>query len=164
MESLSGIYGVNDIVALNPPKLSHVVLRVRSLNKSEEFYKSILGLKVTGRIEDKMVFFSSTDSSSHQFALTSVGDTAQGPDPLAVGLYHIAWQVESIQELELFHQRLKENEIPIVGIGNHGSSIGIYFLDPDGNENEMVYEMPIEQWPNGKPLFQGKFPKPINFH
>ena len=49
-----------------------------------------------------------------------------------------------------------------MGIGNHGSSIGVYFLDPDGNEIEMAYEMPIEQWPNRKQLFQGKFPEPIN--
>ena len=163
MENLADNFR-EDTLAINPPRLSHVVLRVRSLVKSEGFYKTVLGLKVTGRIEDRMVFFSANDSSSHQFALTSVGATAQGPDPSAVGLYHVAWQVETIHELELFHQHLKNNEIQIVGIGNHGSSIGIYFLDPDGNENEMVYEMPVDQWPNGKPLFQGKFPRPINFH
>ena len=162
MENLSDNFPGN-IPAINPPRLSHVVLRVRSLVQSEGFYKTILGLKVTGRIEDRMVFFSSNDSSSHQFALTSVGATAQGPDPSAVGLYHVAWQVETIEELESFHQHLKNNNVQIVEIGNHGSSIGIYFWDPDGNENEIVYEMPVDQWPNGKPLFQGKFPRSINF-
>lgn len=135
-------------IKINLPARSHIVLPVRSLDKSEGFYKTILGLRVTGRIEDKMDFFSSNDSSSHQLALTSVGVEAPGSDPLAVGLYYAAWQVETIQELELFHQHLKSNGIQIVGVGNHGISRGVYFLDPDGNEIEMAYEMPVEQWPN----------------
>ena len=149
-------------ITVNPLKLSHIVLRVRFLDDSEKFYKTTVGLKVTGRIADKMVFLSPNDFSSHQLALTSVGVDAQSPDPSAIGLYHDAWQVATVRELELFHQHLKADGIQIMGIGNHGSSIGVYFLDPDGNEIEMAHEMPIDPWPNRKPLFQGKFPKPIN--
>lgn len=73
-------------LTINSPKLSHIVLRVRSLDESEKFQKTILGFRVTGKIENKMVFFPSYKSSSHQLALTPIAVGAQGPDPSALGL------------------------------------------------------------------------------
>ena len=49
-------------------------------------------------------------------------------------------------------------EIKVGGVGNHGISIGVYFFDPDGNEIEVFYELPRDQWPTEGQLFAGKFP------
>ena len=48
--------------------------------------------------------------------------------------------------------------MPIVGYGEHGLGFGIYFMDPDGNEIEVVYELPKEEWPDGKPQLRGRVP------
>ena len=50
-----------------------------------------------------------------------------------------------------------EKGINIEGIGDHGISLGVYFSDPDGNNIEVFYELPKEQWPE-RDVFSGKFP------
>ena len=112
-------------------RLAHLVLRVRELDRSERFYTQVLGLHVTGRVPDRMVFFAADDSSSHELATMALGPDAPGPEQHRVGLYHFAWQMASVEELEQLHRHLKAHNIPIVGIGDHGVSIGVYFLDPE---------------------------------
>ena len=45
----------------------------------------------------------------------------------------------------------------ILDIGDHGISLGIYFADPDGNQIEVFYELPKEEWPEEE-MFSGNFP------
>jgi catechol-2,3-dioxygenase len=140
------------------------VLRVRDVERAEKFYTEVLGLKVTGKSPGRMVFFSSDgSSSSHELACMALGAGAPGPEQDRVGLYHMAWQVDSLEELERFHQHLKGHDVRIVGYGDHGMSVGIYFLDPDGNEVECFYELPREKWPAEGPHTRGKFPLPVSF-
>ncbi len=65
--------------------------------------------------------------------------------------------MESLPALQAFYRDLKESDTQIVGIGDHGISLGVYFVDPDGNEIEVFYELPREQWPEGN-VFGGSFP------
>ena len=147
---------------VKPQRLAHLVLRVRDLERTERFYTEVLGLHVTGRIPGRMVFFAADDESSHELGAQALGPDAPGPEQDRVGLYHFAWQMGSVEELEGFHRHLKANDARIVGIGDHGTSFGIYFLDPDGNEIEVFYELPREEWPKGDPIFRGKFPILVN--
>ena len=147
---------------VKPLKLGHLVLRVRDLDRTERFYTEVLGLSVTGKVPGRMVFFSASTDSSHELAATAVGADAPGPEATRVGLYHFAWQMASVRELEQLHRRLKSSGINIVGIGDHGNSFGIYFLDPDGNEIEIYYELPKNQWAEGKAIPGGKFPLNVN--
>jgi len=104
-----------------------------------------------------MVFLSSTRSSSHELALApAVGPFAE-EEPVRVGLAHVAWQMESFEDLKAIHQQLKTKKVHIAGIGEHGISIGIYCLDPDKNKIELFYELPRSQWPTTG-VFKGKFP------
>jgi catechol 2,3-dioxygenase len=57
-----------------------------------------------------------------------------------VGLNHMAWRMESLDDLKEFYQRLKEKGVQIARIVDHGISLGIYFRDPDGNGIEVYYE------------------------
>ena len=59
------------------PKLSHLVLRVRDLERSEKFYTQVLGLKVTGRIPEAMTFLTG-GQESHTLGIMSVGPNAPG--------------------------------------------------------------------------------------
>ncbi|MCH7719035.1 MAG: VOC family protein [Chloroflexi bacterium] len=140
-------------------KLGHIVLRVRDLERSERFYTQVLGLRKTGEVPGKMVFFSTQgNADSHDLALMRLGADAPAPDPARVGLYHFAYQVESEEALAQAHLALREAGVPIVGSADHGVSKGIYLLDPDGIEIEITYEVPPARWPQDGNPFAGATP------
>ena len=143
---------------VKPKQLGHLVLRVRDIDRSEEFYNDVLGLHTTTKRPGAMVFLSAGDDASHELALMSVGPDAPGPEKDRVGLYHFAWEMESFEDLKELYQRLKETHIRITGFGDHGVSLGVYLRDPDDNEIEVFYELPKSHWPNGEGVFGGKFP------
>jgi catechol-2,3-dioxygenase len=142
---------------VKPKQLGHLVLRVRDLDRSQSFYEDVLGLQVTTAIPGRMVFLSAGEAS-HELALMSVGADAPGPEQGRVGLYHFAWEMESFEDLRQIYGELKQKDVKVGGVGNHGISIGVYFFDPDGNEIEVFYELPRDQWPTEGQLFAGKFP------
>jgi catechol 2,3-dioxygenase len=78
----------------------------------------------------------------------------------------MAWMMESLDDLKEFYHRLKEKNVPIGHIADHGISIGIYFNDPDGNGVEVSYELPRSEWNRQENVFMaegrmsGKFPGP----
>ena len=142
---------------VKPMRLGHLVLRVRDLDRSRKFYTGVLGLQVTTSIPGRMVFMSASGDNSHELALMSVGPDAPGPEEGRVGLYHFAWQMGSLEDLRTMYRELKDGEVKIGGIGDHGISLGVYFFDPDGNEIEAYYELPKDQWPPSE-IFAGRFP------
>ena len=143
---------------VKPKQLGHIVLRVRDLERSEQFYSDVLGLHVTNKRPGQMTFMSAVDDSSHELALVPVGDDAPGPEDSRVGLYHFAWQMDSFDDLKRFYAEMKSKNVDVRGIGDHGISLGVYFFDPDGNEIEAYYEMPKDEWPADGDLFEGEFP------
>lgn len=146
---------------VTPKQLGHLVLRVRDIDRSQQFYEEVLGLHVTQKREGVMVFLSAGDDSSHELALMSVGPDAPGPEQNRVGLYHFAWEMNSLDDLRKLYKHMKSSDVNVGGVGDHGISLGVYFFDPDGNEIEAFYELPKDQWPKGDSLFGGKFPGSI---
>jgi catechol-2,3-dioxygenase len=63
-----------------------------------------------------------------------------------VGLYHLAWQVETLPELAEARDALL-NANSLVGDNDHGSSLSLYAKDPDGNEFEVFWMVPAQEWP-----------------
>ena len=78
-------------------RLGHLVLRVRDLDRSVDFYTSVLGLEVQSRYP-QITFLSSPGAGelSHELGLLAIGDDAPGPDAERVGLYHFAWAIGSV--------------------------------------------------------------------
>ena len=139
-------------------RLTHLVIRVRDVERSERFYTEVMGFHITAKYPGMIFYATEDEPTTHDLATQEIGMDAPGPQQHRVGLYHMAWQVETLEDLREFHRRLKEHEVPIVGYGEHGLGFGIYFMDPDGNEIEVVYELPKEQWPDGKPVLRGRVP------
>ena len=146
---------------VKPRQLGHIVLRVRDLDRSRQFYTDVLGLGVTAQREGRMVFMSAGDEASHELALMPVGPDAPGPEPDRVGLYHFAWQMDSFDDLKKLYQEMKQKDVRIGGVGDHGISLGVYFFDLDGNEIETFYEMPKAQWPAEGDIFSREFPQSL---
>lgn len=124
-------------MGIKPTRLGHLVLRVRNIDSSEEFYGRILGLEVKGRGGDKMVFFRSNPEVDHDLAVMEIGEDAPGPDSNGVGLYHFAYELGSFEDLRDAYGTVVENNVKIAGYGDHGDTKGLYIFDPDGNEIEL---------------------------
>ncbi|MGH7267962.1 MAG: VOC family protein [Candidatus Rokuibacteriota bacterium] len=143
-------------------KLGHVVLKVRDLDRSEAFYAGVIGLRVTGRMPGRMVFFSVPgNEDSHDLALWKVGPDAAAPQQKQVGLFHVAWQVDRPEDLEPLYRHLLERDVRVHGTTDHGSNLSVYFEDPDGNMLEFTYERPRESWPTDRNPFAGRDPLPF---
>ncbi len=143
-------------------KLGHVVLKVRDLVRSEAFYTGVVGLRVTGRLPGRMVFFSVPgNEDSHDLAVWKVGADAAGPQPTQVGLFHVAWQVDRPEDLEPLYRHLLANGVSVHGTMDHGANQSIYFEDPDGNMLEFTYERPRAAWPSEDNPFAGRDPLPF---
>lgn len=129
-------------MAIKPTRLGHLVLRVRNVERSEEFYRGVLGLEVKARAGDNMVLFRSNPDVDHDLAVTGIGEEAPGPDANRVGLYHFAYEFGSFEELQEVYQTVVDNEVRIAGFGDHGDIKGLYIFDPDDNEIELYALVP----------------------
>ncbi len=126
--------------------LNHAVLYVRDLERSLEFYKSVLGFEEVDRFPGRMVFLRSPGSRNHHdLGLLAVGNAAPSPPPGGIGLYHLAWEVRTIEDLAIAAQTLKERGC-LQGASDHGASKSIYGCDPDGIEFEITWQLPREEW------------------
>ena len=127
---------------MKPSRLGHLVIRVRDLKRSEDFYSRILGMEVKGRGGDSMVFFRSNEDTDHDLAISNVGADAPGPEANRVGMYHLAYEFDSIEDLKQAYRLAKEMGVRIAGYGDHGEIKGLYVLDPDGIEIELCTFVP----------------------
>jgi catechol 2,3-dioxygenase len=157
-------------MAYTPKYLGHVNIFVRNAERSQQWYTDLLGLHTYDLIPGRAAFLSADLEQSHEVALIQVGDEAPGPQKGQVGLNHMAWMMESLDDLKEFYERLKDRQIPIEHVSDHGISVGIYFRDPDGNGIEVSYELPREQWLrqdhvfSGEGRMRGRFPGPWDEH
>ena len=129
-----------------PRKLGHVNIFVRNAERSRDWYEDLLGLHTYGFTPGRAAFMTSDEENSHEIALVEVGDNAPGPQVGQVGLNHMAWYMDSLDDLKELYLRIKEKNIGIERVSDHGHAIGIYIRDPDGNGIEISYEMPSSEW------------------
>ncbi|MCH8200128.1 MAG: VOC family protein, partial [Chloroflexi bacterium] len=85
--------------------LAHLVIRVRDIDRSIAFYRDVLGLELLSNYK-WMAFFNSPGAGerSHELGIMQLGAEAPGPESGRVGLYHFAWQLATLKELEDFHR------------------------------------------------------------
>ena len=143
---------------VKPMQLGHVNIRVRDLAQSEKFYTEILGLEVTHRREN--ILFLSSNNLSHKLAISPLGADAPGPDNARVGTNHNAWQMASFDDLRQIYRHLEEKNVGVLRIRQNACSMGIYFADPDGNENEVYFETSDARYRDGG--WQGEFPEKLD--
>jgi catechol 2,3-dioxygenase len=153
-------------MSTKPKHLGHVNLYVRSAERAKDWYVDVLGLHVYDFRPGWAAFLSADADKSHEVALMQLGEDAPLPQRGQVGLNHLAFMMESLDDLKAIYLRMKHKGVKIDRIVDHGLSLGIYFRDPDGNGLEVSYELPREQWPRQERVFQpdvvglGRFPGP----
>ncbi len=127
-------------------RLNHAVLYVRDARRAAAFYTQVLGFEVRAAMGEHAIFLRADGSTNdHDLGLFSVGDR---PLPAhSVGLYHLAWQVHTLEELAEMRARLLEAGA-LVGESDHGVSKSLYAKDLDGIEFEVMWEVPRGEWPD----------------
>lgn len=120
-----------------------VFLTVSDLQRSERFYRDVLGFKPQPGRGDSLVL--TADGKTP--ILNLKGDPAAPARPRrTTGLYHFAVLMPSRPDLAHSLRRLAEMGYPIQGGTDHLVSEAIYLADPDGNGIELYRDRPREGW------------------
>ena len=130
-------------------RLNHAVLYVRDVPTSVAFYEGVLGFRVVPMAPDgfRAAFLQAPGSSNdHDLGLFEVGAAAGGSQAgrTTVGLYHLAWEVDTLAELERLRAALTEASA-LTGTSDHGTTKSLYGRDPDGLEFEIAWIVPADR-------------------
>jgi catechol-2,3-dioxygenase len=133
-------------MSFSPVRLNHAVLFVADLARSERFYGDVFGMEVIAREPRANAAFLRLPRSGNHHDLGLFGITSDGsPKRRGVGLYHLAWQLDTIDELAAARESLLSANA-YTGESSHGATKSIYGADPDGNEFEIMWMLPRDAW------------------
>jgi catechol-2,3-dioxygenase len=127
-------------------RLNHAVLYVRDVARSVAFYRDVLGFEVVMEMAGQAAFLRADGSTNdHDLGLFGIGEqaAASGAGRTTVGLYHLAWEVETLRDLEALAGRLAEAGA-LVGASDHSTTKSLYGQDPDGLEFEIAWVVPAD--------------------
>jgi len=132
---------------VDPVRLNHAVLFVADLDRAERFYTDVFGMTVAAREPRANAAFLRLPRSGnhHDLGLFGVGPGAAPRRRGGIGLYHLAWQVDTIDELAAARDVLAAAGA-LTGESSHGATKSVYGADPDGNEFEIMWMLPREEW------------------
>src|SRR4051794_26887355 len=128
-------------------RLNHAVLYVRDVPRSLGFYRDILGFRALSMGPEGFTgaaFLQAPGSTNdHDLGLFAIGDTAgpSGAGRTTVGLYHLAWEVDTLQDLADLSEQLTAAGA-LAGSSDHSTTKSLYAKDPDGIELEIAWIVP----------------------
>lgn len=147
-------------------RLNHVVLSVSNLEVSTIFYRDVLGLALVATLPaqhnwNEMRFFRSSNESTNHHDLAIIANaTLPLPGPgqaSAPGMFHMAFEVGTIAELEAVGAKLKEAGAFMDAV-DQPMHLSIYGRDPDGLALEIVWRVPNSDW-----TYQDLWRRPLDF-
>jgi catechol-2,3-dioxygenase len=138
--------------------VQHLVLRVRDLEKSHDFYTRILGFEQCGELDPAryqwaMRFYRGSADHHHDLALAQLDnpDEAPTPEPWQMfgrtpGIDHVAMRYPGRESWLSQIEWMKSQSVEFLVRGNHGMTHSAYVQDPDGNGIEVLYDVPSDMW------------------
>lgn len=123
---------------ISPTKFSHVFYRTRRFQQMLRWYQIVFNARV--QYQNPALAFLSYDDEHHRIALANLD--VMRPDAIEkdrsglVGVDHLAYSYDSIDDLLLSYTQLKEQGIKPYWCVHHGITISMYYADPDGNQME----------------------------
>lgn len=131
-------------------RIHHVAYRCNDAKETVLFYRNLLGMDFTLAIaEDSVPSTGEPDPYMHVFLDAGMGNVLaffelpNSPDMdrdrnTPNWVQHIAFEVESFDELMAQKARLEDAGIEVTGPTNHGIFDSIYFFDPNGHRLELA--------------------------
>jgi catechol 2,3-dioxygenase len=136
-------------------RIGHVHLRTADIDRVREFYVDILGFDVIFQARDVPgwgttgdILFVSAGGYHHHLGFNTwkSADGPAQPDGVA-GLHHVALNFSSKARLAQAVSRLVDVGWPLRQLSDHGTHLAVYLSDPDGNDLELAWDRPTDQWP-----------------
>src|SRR5215212_584826 len=134
-------------------RIGHVHLRTADIDRVKAFYCGVLGFDVVAEARGVPgwgttgdILFVSAGGYHHHLGFNTWKSAGGGPQPDGyAGLAHAV-------------RRLQEAGVGLRQLSDHGTHEAVYLSDPDGNDLELAWDRPVEQWPvdeNGqiRPIF-----------
>jgi len=132
---------LSDVMGIH--RLNHAVLYVRDVEQTKAFYEGVLGFRVAMEMPGAVFFQAPGSSNDHDLGTFQIGSAAEpsAAGRSTVGLYHLAWEVDTLAELQRLAIALRSSGA-LVGASDHGTTKSLYAKDPDGLEFEVVWLIP----------------------
>lgn len=124
-------------------RLNHAVLRVTDVARSQEFWTTALGMVEVDSMPGAAFLRLPKSGNHHDLGLFTTNGAA--PPPGGVGLYHLAFEVESFEDLVNARRHLS-SMAALAGESDHGATLSLCAQDPDGIEFEVLWQLPRESW------------------
>jgi len=129
-------------------RLNHAVLYVRDLEKTVAFWTDVMGFRPIEGMDGLRgaCFLRAPDSTNdHDLGLFEIGAGAgpSGAGRTTVGLYHLAWEVDTLETLVDLADKLSAAGA-LVGSSDHGTTKSLYAHDPNGIEFEVCWIIPAD--------------------
>jgi catechol 2,3-dioxygenase-like lactoylglutathione lyase family enzyme len=132
-------------VTMPVTRLNHAVLYVRDVERSVAFYADALGFRTVSAMPGAAFLQASGSTNDHDLGLFEIGSEAAASTAGrgTVGLYHLAWEVDTLDELERIARTLSDLGA-LHGASDHSTTKALYAKDPDGIEFEVSWLVPAE--------------------
>lgn len=131
-------------------RIHHVAYRCNDARETVNFYRDVLGMDFKLAIaEDKVPSTGEDDPYMHIFMDAGMGNVLaffELPTKPAMDrdrntpawVQHIAFEVDSFEELIGYKTKLEKAGLDVIGPTNHGIFDSIYFFDPNGHRLELA--------------------------
>ncbi len=119
-------------------KLAHVLYRTHRFEEMVGWYQRVFDAEV--QHADPALAFLSYDDEHHRFAIANLDvlrpDDREREKKGLVGVDHVAYTLDSLEDLLDSYAELREKGIRPYWCVHHGITVSMYYKDPDGNQTE----------------------------
>jgi catechol-2,3-dioxygenase len=121
-----------------PRKLAHIVYRTHRFEEMLEWYQFVFDAHV--QMQNPALAFLTYEDEHHRIALANLDvikpDDTEVDQRGLVGVDHVAYTYDSLEDLFGNYQHLKQRGIEPYWCVHHGLTVSMYYADPDGNQME----------------------------
>src|ERR671917_92005 len=131
-------------------RIGHVHLRTADIDRVRGFYVDVLfeARDVPGWGTTGDILFLSAGGYHHHLGFNTWKSAGGPPQPDGVtGLHHVALNYPTRAALGDAVRRLRGADVPLRAALDHGTHLAVYLADPDGNDLELAWDRPRDEWP-----------------
>src|SRR5215212_3501680 len=128
---------------VKPVKFAHVVYMTRRFDQMIAWYRDVFEAEVV--YQNPALAFLTYDDEHHRFAFANLdllkpAGPAQG-ERGDIGVNHVAYTYANVGDLLGTYKRLRAGGIMPYWPVHHGTTLSLYYTDPDGNRMEFQVDV-----------------------
>jgi catechol 2,3-dioxygenase-like lactoylglutathione lyase family enzyme len=121
-----------------PSGINHITIRVNRIDRSEEFYGSVLGFELIRKMGQSMAVYKIGEEDT---LVIVEAETSYDPNSRDFRVDHFGFYLNSSEEVDEMATYLRDKEVTILsGPSNRKKGRFLFASDPDGNLIEFFHE------------------------